>query len=236
MTRKVEVITMGTNNTFKRKEVKYLLTNTQKEGFMALISDYIVADKFSKYTICNVYMDTPNYRLIRRSIEKPDYKEKMRVRSYGVANEETMVFLELKKKYDGIVYKRRIRMNLDEAIGYIAGEASRSGQIEDEIDYFLELYENISPAMYIAYDRQAFSGKEDPDLRVTFDNNIFWRNEDISLTSQVYGNSLLNEDQCLLEIKCADAMPLWLTGALAKHKIYQTSFSKYGMAYMKTLA
>lgn len=224
------------NNTFKRRELKYLLTKEQRAAFMEAIRDYIQKDAFGKYTICNVYFDTPDARLIRRSIEKPVYKEKMRVRSYGIADEDSKVFIELKKKYDGIVYKRRINMPMGEAVDYIAGEASRNGQIENEIDYFLEMYDGISPYMYIAYDRKAYFATEDPDLRITFDTNILWRDEDISLGSDIYGNTLLEEDQSLLEIKCAEAMPLWLVRALADNKIYKTSYSKYGNAYLRTIA
>lgn len=224
------------NNTFKRKEVKFLLTIDQKESFMQSIKDFIQDDAFGEYTICNIYYDTPDSRLIRRSIEKPVYKEKMRVRSYGQANEESKVFIELKKKYQGIVYKRRVAMPMDEANNYIEGNACRNGQVESEINYFLEMYDGISPAMFISYNRRAYFVTEDPELRITFDDNILWREEDLSLKSEIYGNSILDEDQCIMEIKCAGAMPLWLVRALAEHKIYKTSFSKYGKAYMSKLA
>lgn len=223
---------MASSYIFKRKEVKYMMTMEQKVSFLNDIKDYIQADAFHKYTICNVYMDTQDDRLIRTSIDKPFYKEKMRIRSYGVVSDQDIVFIELKKKFDGIVYKRRVKIPHDEAMAYIKGEASRRGQIEYEIDYFLNHYEGISPAMFIAYDREAYSGIEDNELRVTFDDNIIWRTEDVSLTSEVYGNKLLDKDKCLLEIKCSNAMPLWLARALSKNKIYKNSFSKYGQAYM----
>jgi len=226
---------MASTYTFKRKEVKYMLTAEQKRSFLDDIKDYLQPDAFPTYTICNVYMDTPDNRLIRTSIDKPFYKEKMRIRSYGVVSDEDKVFIELKKKFDGIVYKRRVKIPHGEAIGYIKGEASRRGQIEYEIDYFLNHYESISPAMFIAYDREAFHGREDHDLRVTFDENILWRTENVSLSSEVYGNNLLEKGQCLLEIKCADAMPLWLARALSRNKIYKNSFSKYGKAYMQKM-
>lgn len=223
---------MASTNTFKRRELKFLLSESQKEAFVKDVETYIQADEFRKYTICNVYMDTPDSRLIRKSIEKPVYKEKMRVRSYGVAKGNSKVFVELKKKYQGIVYKRRVTMPLDEAQNFIDGQACRNGQIEEEIDYFIDYYKGIMPAMYIAYDRQAFKGIEDEQLRVTFDDHILWRDEDISLSSEVYGKPVLKEGQSLMEIKCGDAMPLWLTRALSNNRIYKTSFSKYGKAYL----
>lgn len=226
---------MATTNTFKRKEVKFLMTKNQKISLLNDIGQYLEADEFKRYTITNIYMDTPDSRLIRKSIEKPAYKEKMRLRSYGVADDDTQVFVELKKKYEGIVYKRRVKMTLEEAKSFINDDAPQNGQIENEIDYFIEFYEGIKPAMYIAYQREAYKGIEDPLLRVTFDDHIVWRVKDLSLSSKVYGNSILGEDQCLMEIKCGDSMPLWLTKILAKYGIYKTSFSKYGKAYQNQL-
>ena len=224
------------DKTFKRREVKYLLTKEQKDSFMRAIRDNIQSDKFGEYTICNIYYDTPDNRLIRRSMEKPVYKEKMRLRSYGKAEEQTNVFVELKKKYKGIVYKRRISMPLNEADKYIAGKSNRDGQIEEEINYFMKMYEDISPAMYISYDRIAYFVTEDPELRITFDDNILWRDQDVSLSADIYGNAILDEGQYIMEIKCAEAMPLWLVKALAENKIYKTSFSKYGKAYLQKMA
>lgn len=224
------------SKTFQRKEIKYLLTKKQKLTFMNAISDYISKDRYSDYTICNVYFDTPDSLLIRRSIDKPSYKEKMRIRSYGRADENSKVFIELKKKHLGIVYKRRITMMMEEANEYILGNASRSGQIEEEINYFLDYYKGVSPAMYISYDRKAYYVSDNPEIRITFDENILYRDSDLSLTSDIYGQPILASDECIMEIKCAHAMPLWLTKALSESKVYKTSFSKYGRAYMKKLA
>jgi hypothetical protein len=160
----------------------------------------------------------------------------MRIRSYGKADDSTKVFIELKKKFQGVVYKRRVSMPMGEAFAYVSGESSRSGQVEEEINYFIKMYEGISPAMYIAYDRKAYFVTEDPELRITFDDNILWRDEDISLSSDVYGHTILDRGQSLMEIKCAGAMPLWLVRALADNRIYQSSFSKYGEAYQRKLA
>lgn len=223
------------NNTFKRSEVKYLLTEEQKISFIKEVSENLKEDVFSNYPICNIYFDTPDFRLIRRSIEKPIYKEKMRLRSYGKADDKTKVFIELKKKYEGIVYKRRISMEMEDAVSYISGMTQRLGQTEEEINYFMKLYNGLSPAMYIAYDRSAYFYKDDPDLRITFDENILWRDQDLSLYSDIYGQQILGEKQSLMEIKCAEAMPLWLVNALSKNRIYQTSFSKYGKAFSKKM-
>lgn len=225
---------MKTNrNTFMRYEIKYLVTAQQRLAIMDTMSEFMEPDEYGRSTICNVYYDTPDMRLVRRSIEKPLYKEKLRVRSYGSAMADDKVFIELKKKYDEVVYKRRVSMRENEAEKYLAGKCScsKSGQIVSELDYFLAEYKGLSPAAYIAYDREAFFAKDNPDFRITFDDNILWRDYDLSLVSGIYGKPLLNQGQSLMEIKVSSALPLWLTHLLCEEKIYKINFSKYGNAY-----
>ncbi len=202
------------NRLFERKEVKYLLSLEQQQALIHSFGTRMIRDDYGEYDICNIYMDTPDFRLIRRSLEKPVYKEKLRIRSYGTVDKDHPVFLELKKKYKGIVYKRRIKMALGDAMDFLTHENDKSGQIENEISYFLKHYNGIQSAMFISYHRIAFRGKDDADLRITFDNNILWREEDVSLSSEIYGNRILNKDQCLMEIKAPGVLPLWLTRAL----------------------
>lgn len=223
------------NDTFKRTEMKYVITKTQKENILRGISEYISPDVHKAYTICNIYCDTPNDRLIRTSIDKPVYKEKIRSRSYGKVNKDDKVFLELKKKYEGIVYKRRIAIKQSESEMYFNGKGLYDNQINKEIDYFFRYYKDVKPKMYIAYDREAYFAKEDESLRITFDTNILWRTTDLDLKSEVYGNSLLEKDTFVLEIKCSNAMPLWLVSVLSENHAYKGSFSKYGNAYKVSL-
>lgn len=222
---------MANGFTFKRKELKYLITQKQKDALIEAIKGHIVPDAYEKYSISNIYLDTYDNRLIGNSIQKPIYKEKIRIRSYGPVTDQDQVYIELKKKFKGIVYKRRIKMPYGEAKEYILGHASRTGQIESEIDYFLNFYGELHEAMLIAYDRHAFSGKADSELRITFDDNVTWRDTNVNLNDEVYGHALLEDNKCILEIKCSSAMPLWLARALSNEKIYKTSYSKYGQAY-----
>ncbi|MFI3324935.1 MAG: polyphosphate polymerase domain-containing protein [Clostridia bacterium] len=221
--------------TFKRYELKYFMTKEQKEKLLELFKTYMVADKFGKSCIYNIYYDTPEFLLIRRSIEKPVYKEKLRARSYGMAKSDSTVFLELKKKYKSVVYKRRIELHQDDLNHYFEYHDNQDSQISKEIDYFKSFYDDIAPRVFLAYDREAYFGKEDSDFRVTFDEDIIWRDTDLSLCSSKYGNNILNENTVLAEIKVAGAMPLWLTKFLSDNKIYKTSFSKYGNAYKQIL-
>lgn len=224
---------MAIQNIFRRYEYKYLLTSEQKRRVLDAMETYMIPDEFGRSTICNLYFDTPQYLLIRRSLEGKVYKEKIRLRTYGKAQPYSEAFIELKKKYKKIVYKRRVKTDYQHAMEYLCDRKQVIGesQIASELDYAMEMYEGIRPVMYLSYEREAFYGKEDHELRITFDQNILWRTEDLNLESPVYGRKLLKDDQSLMEIKVGHAMPLWLTQVLTENKIYRTSYSKYGNAY-----
>lgn len=216
---------------FERIETKYLITEEQKRNLLLHAAGRVRADEYGRSRITNVYFDTPDHRIIRRSLEKPVYKEKLRLRSYGTPDSrEATVFLELKKKYRGVVYKRREPMTYGEALSFLASPKPET-QIERELARFLAFYPDLSPAMYLAYLREAFFGTADAGLRLTFDTDIRYREDAVDLSRSVYGRSLLPEGLVLLEIKTADGMPLWLSKILSEEKIFHTSFSKYGRAY-----
>lgn len=226
----------GVNFVFERIEKKYLLTREKYNLLLEAIEPYMRADDYGKHTIGNVYYDTDTYELISRSIEKPKYKEKFRVRSYGVPKPEDKVFLEIKKKYKGIVYKRRVSMTLREAEDYLERgiKPKKEGQILKEIDYFISYYKP-EPKVYLAYDRVAYFGKENKEIRITFDHNIRSRDCNISLGEGDYGTPLLDAYHYLMEIKVPGAMPLWLSKILSELEIYPTSFSKYGNVYKEII-
>ena len=228
---------MAVQTVFKRYELKYMLTKEQKEIITAAMVPYMKLDKFGRTTIRNIYYDTDTYLLIRRSIEKPAYKEKLRIRSYDRANPDSTVFLELKKKYDHVVYKRRVFLPEAEALNWISGEkpCQKHTQISEEVDYFLDHYKTLHPAVFLSYEREAYFSKDGSDFRVTFDDNILCRQEDLSLESDVYGTPILPEGNVLMEIKCSGGIPLWMTSVLSEQHIYKTSFSKYGTAYKNVI-
>ena len=221
------------NNIFQRHEIKYLVDGRQRALIEQVFRMYMAPDPHGDSTICNVYYDTPDYRLIRHSLEKPVYKEKLRMRSYGPVPDTGSVFLELKKKYKGVVYKRRIQLPQWQAEAYMAGRMPLldDSQIGREIDYFKTFYRDLEPAVFLCYDRSAYFSRTDSGLRATFDKNIRWRVEDMSLTAPAGGQPLLLSCQSLLEIKTAGAIPLWLVRTLTESGVQQSSFSKYGEAY-----
>lgn len=224
---------MAFQTVFKRYELKYMLTLYQKERVLAAMKPYMKLDKYGRTTIRNLYFDTNTYLLIRRSIEKPTYKEKLRIRSYSKADDDSVVFVELKKKYKHVVYKRRISLPEVEAMKWLSGEkhTDKHTQISNEIDYFMELYDTLHPTVFLSYEREAYYSNDGSDFRVTFDDNILCRQEDLSLQSDAYGTPILPEGKVMMEIKCSGGIPLWMTEVLSKEKIYKTSFSKYGTAY-----
>lgn len=223
--------------TFQRYEKKYLLSEIQYEKILQRLNEKLTVDEYGRTTICNIYFDTPDYRLIRTSLEKPVYKEKLRLRSYGTPSGSDTVYVEIKKKYKDVVYKRRVKLDLASAERYLYDDIqpAKVSQIMKEIDWFLTFYHNLQPAMYISYDRVAMYGTEDPDLRVTFDWNLLYRQEELWLENGIWGNRILPEGYRLMEIKIPGSMPLWLSHILNELMIFPASFSKYGRGYQLSL-
>lgn len=229
---------------FNRYESKYLMNTSKFSELYADLLHYMELDAYNKqhdfYSISNIYYDTPTDTLIRASLAKPKYKEKLRLRAYGVPQETDKVYLEIKKKFTGLVNKRRTALRLDEAYEFVQTGIAPTRQdymnlqVVNEITYFLRLY-NLEPRLYLSYDRKALFSKESRDLRITFDTNIRCRRYDLKLEQGDYGEQLLEPDQWLMEIKAENTVPLWLSRLLAKHGLYRTSFSKYGNEYKKHL-
>lgn len=228
---------MAYQMTFKRYELKYLLNKKEKEEILLAMKPHMKLDDYGRTVIRNIYFDTENFRLIRRSLEKPVYKEKLRIRSYKPVQITDPVFVEIKKKYKSVVYKRRLLLPEKTVM-----ESFRTGeplpvcsQIGDEIQYFREYYKNLQPSVFLPYEREAFYSLDGSDFRVTFDENILYRRNDISLGSEIYGHPLLGKQQTLMEIKTSGGIPLWMSETLTKHHLYKTSFSKYGSAYQRMM-
>lgn len=226
---------------FSRFEVKYAINTAKKDILIAALQEYMVADKYNvggnPYTICNIYYDTDDNYLIQKSVSKPVYKEKLRLRGYGVPNPGDLVFLEIKKKYKGVVNKRRTRLELEEAMRFtLSGEIPEqkpyiNSQVMNEIKYFMSIYD-LKPKLYLAYDRLAFFDKNDSEFRVSFDTNIRTRRYDLRLDAGDYGERMF-DDVWLMEVKINKNLPLWFTRLLDENEIYHSSFSKYGTEYAR---
>ncbi|WP_151733504.1 polyphosphate polymerase domain-containing protein ['Paenibacillus yunnanensis' Narsing Rao et al. 2020] len=229
---------------FNRYENKYLLDDAAYRKLYAELLEYMEPDDYNKqhefYSITNIYYDTASNTLIRNSLSKPKYKEKLRLRAYGVPNQDSKVYLEIKKKVFGLVNKRRTSLKLHEAYEFVrTGQAPEykdymNKQVIEEIKYFLSCYE-LEPKVYLSYDRKALFCKNNRDLRITFDTNIRSRRCDLQMEHGVYGEPLLEPGQWLMEVKAEKTIPVWLAGMLSEHRMYRTSFSKYGNEYKRTI-
>ena len=216
---------------FNRYEKKYRIRDDTYHKLRERLAEYMEADEHSRngdfYTICNIYYDTPDNYLIRKS-------------SYGVKAPEDKVFLEIKKKYKRLVNKRRTKLVLAEAYQYMQSKerpelkSYMNSQVLNEIDYMIHRMD-LSPKVFLSYDRCAMFGKDNKDFRVTFDYNVLCRMTDISLCSNIYGEPILPEGKVLMELKCSGGIPLWMAEVLSREKIYKTSFSKYGTAYARLI-
>lgn len=230
---------------FNRFEHKYKIDTDTFRKVLEVMDAHMEIDPYcvnhQVYTIANIYYDTPDNELIRESLSKPAYKEKLRLRSYGVPDMDTKVFLEIKKKYRGLVNKRRTTLKLNEAYNFLeTGEMPElhsymNGQVLHELDYILNRYD-LEPKVYIAYDRLAYFEKGNDDLRISFDTNIRTRRNDVALEAGDHGQKLLDDDIWLMEIKTSLAKPLWLYDMLSELGIKDSSFSKYGTEYERMLA
>lgn len=227
-------------NTFMRREIKYLLTAELESALLDRISSFMTEDRFSQQTNGSLYCDSPDDALIRASIEKPVYKQKLRLRTYGIPEDNSIAFLEIKKKYRGVVYKRRAQTTYGEAMEYLNGGACpectgyNDTQVIQEIDWLVKRFQ-LMPKTAIFYDRRAFHANDDPELRLTIDRNIRYRCDELDLRSGTGGILLKGQPHCIVEIKSAGAVPLWLAHILTELSLFPGSFSKYGTAYRERI-
>lgn len=236
---------------FKRYELKYILDSAQYAAIKAEIEKRLFPDEFGRNTVQSLYYDTPDNRLIRASIEKPAFKEKLRVRCYNLNDDDKNVYVEMKRKYDGVVYKRRIACKEGDAAALLTAKTddenrsdgktqaygetqthneTQTSQIGKELEYFVRFYGNLVPKILILCEREAFCDKES-DLRVTFDENIRYRADDLNFYTSLGGENILPDDCVLMELKSGSAFPLWLCRILEEQNVKKQSFSKYGSAY-----
>lgn len=226
----------GFKEVFRRTEIKYLLNEQQYSALMPYLETMAAVDRYGLSRINNIYFDTPDYRIATMSMEKPLYKEKLRLRTYGITSDDTISFIEIKKKYAGVVYKRRVSGRYHDTYDYLTGYKDIRGsfdqsQISKEIYEFLKLYGDLGPAMCICYDRIAMAGIYDEQFRVTFDSNITWSVLCKDLRSAGGGRKIIDDGQRLMEIKVSNAMPMGLARKLSELEIFPVSFSKYGSGY-----
>lgn len=216
---------------FTRSEKKYLLTNDQYVKIIKKLEGYIEPDVFEKSRVSSLYYDNDKFELIRRSIEKPQYKEKFRVRCYGNISNDDYVFVEIKKKLGGVVYKRRTEAKYQEVINNISTCKYKDKQIGNEIKYALDFYNGLAPSVYVSCIRTSYVGKDNSDLRITFDKHLKYRMNNLSLQESIDDKELT--DKIIMEIKVLNSYPLWLSNILTELNLFPRGFSKVGTAFIK---
>ena len=223
---------MDYQSIFERVESKYILTGKQYEALMEKIHDRIQPDMYPHSNISSVYFDTDDYQLVRGALAGNEYREKLRLRSYGLKDDNSEVFLELKKKYLGVTYKRRQALSYRDAMNYLLfGNKTCSSQIMKEIDYLFSKHEDLKPKALIRYQRDCFVSSRDPSVRITFDYDISYSLKNLLLKNNEPEEKLTDADTIIMEIKCLNSMELWLASRLDELSIYPGNFSKYGQIY-----
>ena len=219
---------------FDRIEKKYIIDEKQMAIILKEIKKYTHHSKYHKSTIYNIYFDTDNYDLIVQSIEKPEFKEKLRARSY---ENYDRVFLEIKTKLRGkdanLGFKRRVLISTKDYDKFIKGkktavELAGETQIAKEVDYLMSHF-NLSPKILLYYDRTSYEG--DDNLRITFDENLRYRTKSLKFKQNKRDKVYFKNKSIIMEIKANGVMPLWLVHILSGTKVYPTSFSKIGKVY-----
>ena len=217
---------------FSRNEKKYIISQAQSDKLKLRLTEFMKPDKYSTYWVQNLFYDTENWDMIHTSMEKPYYKEKMRLRCYGSILETDRVFLELKKKYSGTVYKRRVPLSPSDVIAMPIEEIllKNNSQISKELKYHIQRT-GVAKKFYLSYYRNAFVCLNNSDLRLTIDTNIRYRLNNLNFVQSINYGTALDSNMFLLEIKTASNIPLWLTNLLGELGIYSTPFSKYAACF-----
>lgn len=225
------------NKIFQRKEKKYILSYDKYNELMKYLDIYMTRDEYGLHTINSLYYDTNTYDLISWATRKPKYREKLRIRCYGTDYVNAPYFLEIKKKVNGIIYKRRVSLDFDETKEFIEnGTLPAVDSFTDELT-LMEVNrirnKKVIPSAMVNYDRIALFGNENPDFRVTFDFNMRWRTDRLNFLTDDSGHIIAPEVDIIMEVKILKSYPLWFAKILSDLEIYPQSFSKFGQVYKR---
>lgn len=226
---------------FDRIEKKYLITKQAKKELLKTIKKHLKTDEYHKSEVYNIYFDNDNFDLIIQSIDRPTFKEKLRARSYGGYDR---VFFEIKTKLKGkdanLGYKRRIMVTRQEYEKIVAGEttllklvsknhSSKENQIAKEIDYLIKHFK-LKPRILVYYKRESYKGEN--SLRITFDERLKFRQEELNFEHEKHDKIYFKDDRnIIMEIKAHGGLPIWLVELLSNNHIYPQQFSKIGRVY-----
>ena len=231
---------------FHRFEKKFILTHEQYAEIAQTLCARMKIDDNNKsgdmYHVRSLYYDTPHNSLISEALSTPRYKEKVRLRAYGKPQRDDIVFVEIKKKVNGVGSKRRIELPLNDAYMFLDCGRLPCSYEDDKAQVMREIYAilsrngmNLRPSALISYSRLALDGLEDKGLRITFDSDLRGQTHDLLLESEDRGTPIIDSEHVVMEVKAPAALPLWLTRQLSHRQTFARKFSKYRAIYQKTL-
>lgn len=232
---------------FNRYELKYIVNKALYKELLQALQGHVFMDKHGDqdgyYMVMNLYYDTADHLFFNETVNRQQFRQKLRLRGYNHINRDSNVFLEIKKKYRGVVYKRRTLLKLPEAYAFLADTLSKKDyslydasntQILGEVDFLKQFYQ-LEPKVIVSYDRQAFQGIHEEDLRVTFDRNLLKRETDLRIESRSDGELFMDPSLYVLEVKVNDRIPLWLSHILNDFQCWRQGYSKYTSSYNSDL-
>lgn len=224
---------------FNRFELKYLLPIEHAGEFKKAIKSFLHVDSFGEegqYALTSLYYDTPDHRFYWEKIDGIKVRRKLRIRHYETRDAitpETPVFVEIKKRIDRVIIKKRAKMPYKDAVN-LCNEGIMPAKFDpkdkktlEEVQSMFHTYP-LRPTLITSYFRHALIGTHyDLGLRVTFDTNIRFRDHDLDLTSKNRGKFIIPPNIALMEIKANGAIPYWLTEMIGAHNIRLIRVSKY---------
>ncbi len=228
---------------FNRYELKFILDKSMAQEMIQALKGHVMLDQYGDgegfYRIINLYYDTEDHLFFHETVNRQEFRQKLRLRAYNKVSIDTPVFLEIKKKYDGVVYKRRTMLTLQDAYAFLAkGQEQQDYSVYDASNVqilgevaFLKRFYSLAPKVVVSYDRQAFLGIKENDLRITFDSNLRKRESDLKLESGPWGELFMDASSYILEIKVNGRIPLWLAQILSGFQCWRQGYSKYTSSY-----
>ncbi len=227
-----------------RKEYKYLVHIDLLEDLRKALQPYLVLDNFSEqrhkleYTVRSIYYDTKDLSFYYEKQEGLKVRKKLRIRGYNELLGEKVVFLEIKRKYENFNWKNRSPVlygdleelfstgNIEELV--LSNKHSDKATLDGKRFFYHVFRKSLIPTVLVVYNREAYFGKFDRSIRITFDK--FLRYQTFPELSDLYSNDKLRfaiPNYFLLELKFDLGFPLWLQQIVSGFKLNRIAFSKY---------
>jgi hypothetical protein len=227
------------NRPLSRYECKYLVLEAWVPEIRRIIGPFVRPDRFAPqaggmYRISSLYLDSPDLQLLRMAREGWSERMKLRARTYSERQEDP-VFLEVKRRFNGVVHKTRARLARAEVRAPLRSHAwgapARSGP--SELRQFVHLAQHfaVRPVRHVRYLREAYESRGGEPVRVTFDRALEQaEGRDGELSPDGSRWRPLGLEGVVLELKFTGGFPLWMGALVARFELERRSISKYSLA------